>query len=432
MLNSLIKQLNIFFKNSAIFRNVFTLVSGTVIAQLIPLILQPILRRLYSPEDFGAFAIYITTVSVLAVICSLRYEQAIIIPGNDIQAANILSLSIVFASFFSIVLIILVFFFKYEISHLIKFPTEYRNWLFVIPFSVLLYISYEGINYWLIRMKKFRSSSINKVAKRGVEGVTLISFGILKPHGGLFWGDILGSLANILSGIYQLRKSGFKFKFISKVKMAFSFKKHIDFPKYNLFPTLLNTMSSAIPIFIINNNYSKATVGHFDLSRQALSIPAALITASIFQVLYQKISENYNKRLSVKKEIIDLFLVLFFISIIEVVTVFLFGTYIFKFIFGEQWYLSGEYSRILVFSYAIKFLVSPLSAVFIPLGRIRIGSAWQVFYFLLISVFFFIKDLSFDLFLIYYVLFDLLAYFIFLYLIFYVVKDYETKINFPT
>ena len=37
-------------------RNILTLMTGTTIAQAIPIAISPILTRIYTPEDFGIFA----------------------------------------------------------------------------------------------------------------------------------------------------------------------------------------------------------------------------------------------------------------------------------------------------------------------------------------------------------------------------------------
>ena len=49
--------MNKFKPKSEFSRNVLTLMTGTTIAQAIPI--RPILIRIYSPEDFGAFALHI-------------------------------------------------------------------------------------------------------------------------------------------------------------------------------------------------------------------------------------------------------------------------------------------------------------------------------------------------------------------------------------
>ena len=44
-----------FIPQSAYARNVITLMTGTSIAQAIPIAVSPILTRIYSPEQFGLF-----------------------------------------------------------------------------------------------------------------------------------------------------------------------------------------------------------------------------------------------------------------------------------------------------------------------------------------------------------------------------------------
>ena len=38
-------------------RNILTLMTGTTIAQAIPIAITPILTRIYTPDDFGVFAL---------------------------------------------------------------------------------------------------------------------------------------------------------------------------------------------------------------------------------------------------------------------------------------------------------------------------------------------------------------------------------------
>ena len=93
-------------------RNVLTLMTGTTIAQAIPIAISPILTRIYTPEDFGVFALFIGVVGVISVIATLTYEQAIILPKYDKYAINIFMLSLIlilFTSIFSFIIIFLFF-----------------------------------------------------------------------------------------------------------------------------------------------------------------------------------------------------------------------------------------------------------------------------------------------------------------------------------
>ena len=80
------------FVKSEFGKNVVTLMTGTTIAQILPVALTPVLTRLFSPEEFGAFAFFASIISILLVFSSGRYEQAIVLPKEDKDAINILGL----------------------------------------------------------------------------------------------------------------------------------------------------------------------------------------------------------------------------------------------------------------------------------------------------------------------------------------------------
>ena len=76
-------------------KNVITLITGTALAQAVPIAITPILTRLYTPEDFGVFAVYMALSSILVVLVTGRYELAIVVPQKDEDAINIVALSVV-------------------------------------------------------------------------------------------------------------------------------------------------------------------------------------------------------------------------------------------------------------------------------------------------------------------------------------------------
>ena len=125
MLNNKIKSLT----KSEMLRNLTVLTGGTVFAQAIPIAIAPILSRLYSPEDFGVWALYVSFVSFLSVLSTGRYQFAIMLPKEDDDAINILGLSFFILFVFCVLLegvIILLFdtFQQFEAIHKIQ------NWIY--------------------------------------------------------------------------------------------------------------------------------------------------------------------------------------------------------------------------------------------------------------------------------------------------------------
>lgn len=415
-------------QRSEFVKNLATLISGTAVAQLIAIGIQPVIRRLYSPEDFGAFAVYISIVGIIVVVTSLRYDQSIVLPKIDNDSKNLVVLSLVLTFFISIIVFIIVLIFAVPIMELFKFPQGYSNWFYLLPFSIFFHGFYQSINYWFIRKKAYKSSSINKLSRRLTEGIVQVGFGLKKISFGLPVGDILGNLANSLSGIYQIRRKNFDLKEVSIKKIKMLASKYSEFPKYNLFPALLNTLSLSMPVFIINEFYTREITGYYDLTRLVLALPFALITISFSQVLYQHIVEKKNSNQLILKGLKNQFYYLFILALVALIIIVLLGPLLFSFVFGKEWNIAGEMARILVFSFAIKFIVSPFSIVLIALEKIKLTAVWQFFYFIIISSLFFLKNVEVFTILKMIVLVDLISYGIYFLIIYYISYQYDNKL----
>ncbi|MBI9065676.1 MAG: lipopolysaccharide biosynthesis protein [Salinivirgaceae bacterium] len=394
--------------SSSIFKNLSVLVVGTIIAQLVVIAFQIVIRRIYSPEDFGAFAVYMSILGMVATIASLRYEQTIILPKEKVKARALLSLSILIAFLFSFIVFLLVILFKTQIVALLGLSEQYGTWLFFIPISVFLFCSYQAINFYLIREKQFTVSASNKVIRRLSEGSVQSLFGTLGSSFGLFVGDMIGQGAMICRAVF-VNKKVFKNKisFHNLTEVALRYK---DFPLKNGIPSILNSISLLLPVILINRFFSEEITGFFDLARMVLIIPLSLVTASLSQVLLQRFTEKRNNKQSIVKDSLGIvaFLLLFSTSFILIIE--LFGPKLFEFIFGNEWIESGNYAKILVWAFGLKFIISPFNVSFTAFERIGVGSLWQTFYFALIISLIFIPHDNIVQFLRNYLIIEIVAY----------------------
>jgi O-antigen/teichoic acid export membrane protein len=109
--------------------------------------------------------------------------------------------------------------------------------------------------------------------------------------------------------------------------------------------------------------------------------------------------------------------------------IFLFGTGLFRIAFGPIYEISGEISKIVVWSFALNFLVSSFSFIFISMRKIKLYSIWQFFYFLAIISLILFKNLGFFEFLKVYVVIEVICYFAVTLIMFGIVFRYEKAIS---
>ena len=84
VVTSLVKK----FYKSEFSVNVFKLFTGTSIAQLIGIALAPVLYRLYEPESFGVFALFVAVSSVLGTFSTFQYVQLVLLERKNDYAFN--------------------------------------------------------------------------------------------------------------------------------------------------------------------------------------------------------------------------------------------------------------------------------------------------------------------------------------------------------
>ncbi|MEN8224599.1 MAG: lipopolysaccharide biosynthesis protein [Bacteroidota bacterium] len=368
-------------RQNELLRNILALMGGTSLAQVIPIALQPLLRRLYEPEVFGVYSLYLSYIAIVVVISSLKYEMSIVIQKEDRKAINIAALAMLSSFVVNTLLLIFGVIFYDQLTGYLKFPEGSGWWMLFIPVSAWLLSSYQVLNYWLVRKKAFFIISTNKIARRSAEGFVHTGFGFIKYGPGMLIGDIIGNVANVIAGIYQSIKNGLQIEQISFRQMADVAKEQSEFPKYQALPALLTTISISLPVIIVTKYFGVLETSFFDLSRMVLLVPSTLIAAAVSQVLFQNISERIQNRRPISGLLFKVSGMLGGIAILVVIVMLLAGPFLFDLVFNESYRISGEYAKILSVAFMFPFIVSPISMTLTALKKLKTLAAWQVGYF---------------------------------------------------
>ena len=414
---------------SELIRHTSVLITGTVLAQLISILLQPFLRRFFSPGLFGAFSVYMSMVGIIACISSLRYDDAIVLPRSDKESAGLLALTQISNLTISLIFFIIFLFFGNDILSLINLKNGIScSLLLLVPLGAFLLNAGQSFNYWLIRKKKYTQVSANKLVRRGGEGISQVTFALLKNHSGLILSDIAGQTSNVIATIIQSFRNGFHLNLLSLNKIKYVAGKYSEFPRYNLIPAFMSTCSFFLPPILINKFFSSENAGYFDLAKLVLSIPLAFIASSLSNVLLQRFSSSFNARKSFLGDLKGTLMIVGAISVAETLVILLFGNTLFGFVFGSNWSVSGDISRIMVWSFVLNFIVSSFSCLFISMRKIKYYSIWQIFYFVAIVCLSLFRNLEFRNFLKIYVLIEVVCYLSVIFIMVRIVLNYEKKV----
>lgn len=385
--------------NNDFVKSVATLVTGTVLAQIVVFLVSPIISRFYTPVEVANFSIYTRIIILVSTLATARFESALALPKRNEHAFTLyrLIVRLVFISF--IVSIILCFLYVF-------FGLKNTNESFIylmIPFGFVPLCMMNIGNSWAMRQGQFTEISKLRMVNSISMNLSNVLFGLLNfGYQGLILGYIIGVT---LPGAwfarkYHLLKLKYKdFSNINRRKIIGS--TYIDFPKVNLPHALMDIIRELLIVFFILLFYSKNILGSYDFSFKMLKLPLTIIGGAIGQVYFQKIAIKRNKGESIYEITLLTVKNLFLISIIPFSIIFFYGQELFSFVFGKDWELAGRYSEIMSPWLMVNLLVSPISHLPVVLGKLKpffwVGFIGSILLIGMLFIPFFNKDLSFEL-----------------------------------
>lgn len=359
--------------------------TGTSIAQAIPIAISPILTRIFTPSDFGLFALYISISGTIAIISTGRYELALMLPKENDDALHLVFLSLMISLVISIICLLLVFVFNSEITSFLK-NESISTWLYFIPLSILLSGAYQCLYYWNNRQKRFKQLSISKVVQTSTTVTTNLGLGylIVGPIG-LVLGNVLGQFASVvyftksfINSISNKKISYFRIK-----ELAHRYRK---FPQFEAPSALLNMASSHSVHIFFNIFFGAVSSGYYFLVQKVFGLPLMLIAASVQDVFKEEVARVHKNEGNTRKIFIETFLKLTKLAIIPAIIIYFFAIDFFVFFFGEKWEAAGVYVQILTPVFFIRFISFPLSFMFYIAEKQHINIIGQFVQFLFVMI----------------------------------------------
>lgn len=346
---------------NSLLKDSFKLATSHFVMFFLPLVVTPILSRIYMPEQFGEWGVFSSTYCIINVILFLCYEYAIIKADPDDFPSTV---ALCFGVSFTIVsLCILIFWggdrlnisffddFKYKIPLIV--------YLFVSAFTKIFdYISNRFEKYWLMSTQYFISGLSQAVFR--------ILFGfIIIFDNGLIMGTIFSQITCLLFYLYFLfhyfDHDFFKIISMSRIRqIAINNKK---FPLYDTPSTLLSYAALNLPVIILSFYFGKAEIGCFSIIVQLLLLPMSLIGSALGRVYYQQISAA-SDILNIQKISLQVLKLTIWLAILPTLFLACGGDQIVEIFLGDKWTTVGPISLCLTLWSIPTILTQPLLPIF--------------------------------------------------------------------
>jgi len=372
------RKLNLdYIKKNPFLRNILVGLFGTVGAQALPILLSPVLTRMYSPAMFGVLGLFMSLVSIFGVLVSLGYSKCLLVPKR-FSGFNLLIFICGISFVFSCVLLLI--FGGITSLHLLPKQFETLHGLvYVLPLSIFLFAMYDSFYCWVNRHKRFKTLGLSKI----VQSFFLISVQLLLAFFhyvsfGLVAGYVVGQFFGVLVlfiAIIQKNKNVFHHFSMKRAKLVA--KRYMIFPVFTLPAELISSFSGQLPTILFTSFFSLEVVGIYHLTSRVLSAPISLLSSAVTDVFRERAAQDFRENGDCRDIFMKTFKLLILLGIGPSIVLFIFSPKLFPFIFGSNWKDAGIYAQILTPLFFIRFVVSPLSYVLYIAEKIKYDLVWQ-------------------------------------------------------
>lgn len=350
-------------------KSITTALSGGILVQLVGLMASPIIARIYSPDIYGTFSTITAYASLLVPLLTLSYSIVLVLPKLKINAFSILISTIAYS--------VVVGFLMYLLSYLLKADWDIiSEWDWAIIILAWNLSILQLYSYWFIREEAFLFRAKYLLAQSFLVAGLKILFGMyLSKVEFLFLATAIPNALVIFFISHKVFHENkiyiYKYRVKSITCRAFyNVKKYFNIVKFRTPQSVLVSFNTTLPLLAIPMVFNAHYVGLFALTRTVLMLPGSLISTSVGDVIYPRLNNAINNKVSILNDLFKLILCLFVLGLIPLSILYLFGEELFLLVFGSQWGKAGELSSILSFWVFVNLINRPL-VVLIPIFKLE-------------------------------------------------------------
>ncbi len=363
-MNPLIKYMERWTGNP-VFRNILLLFSGTGIAQLIPVVIQLFLARIYTKAEFGELSVFMSVIGIGGVVATLNYDYVVVMSRRQGEARTMLFLSLLSSVVIGIISFVVLFLFRPFFSGILGVPDYNIFWL--VPPVILIMGWINGLTSWYNRMRAYKKMVAGQLTQGLSIPVWKLIFGYIGISSGLIWGTFIGYVIAVAYFVYLYLSENLKcglFRSLSWSKMKAFAWEYRDFAIYASIGNLFNAFALLGLPLLITFFYPLEVAGLYFFANSVIRLPINLLSIAIGKVYKKEASEMYQRRpyelypftLRIQKMILAFVFPLLIIF-------FVFGPQLFSFLFGVKWAEAGDMVRYFAIFVLFNALYSPISSI---------------------------------------------------------------------
>jgi O-antigen/teichoic acid export membrane protein len=344
--------------------SVFTVAGGTAVAQAIALGALPFITRLYPPELYGGFVIFLAWGGFLLPVVCARFEVAIALPSS-LRAASAVawgSLGIALGVSALCALAVAVAWAMY--------PPARVAALALLPLYVLLGGVVQVLGNWAARVHAYRRLSLSRIVQAAA--TALLSLAWVPLWGAQALGLVVATLAGqfIALGVLAQGLSQTGFRRRAAPRQVWRLMRH--FRRLTLFnvPHVLSdaAQGSGLPL-LIAHFFGAPAAAYYAFSARLLKAPLGLVSGAVSQVYYPRAASHRHDDERLRRDALRILAVSTTGVMLVWPLLLLVPDAAYAWAFGAAWAEVGQYLRALSPWILSAFVAAPLSVMYLVKER---------------------------------------------------------------
>ncbi len=333
------------------------LLAGGALAQALPLAFGPWLTRLYSPADFGHYAVFAALAANLAVVACARYDYALPLARDAAEARALMALCArVLLAVGGLTLVL---------SMALGAMGALRDWPWLAP-AVLAAGAAQWLSMWAARAERFAALASSRVVQHGGGAVLQVAAGVAASAASGSAGLVAGPVVSAVAALAWLRHpapaGGWRALWsVPRDAWLAAARRHRQFPLLNTPHAFAGALQDTLAVALIVAWSGEPAAGFWGLALRYLKAPATLVGGAVSQALYPRLSRAGADE--ARAAVRQVMAILAGLALPLVALLLLFGPGLFARLFGEPWREAGELARALAPYIGLHFIASPLAVV---------------------------------------------------------------------
>lgn len=356
-------------------RNVGIVISGTSLAQLIPLLGSLLIARIYTPTEFGLLANWLGIAQLLAIVMTCRYEMALalVADGEPRRVGMIATLAVATIALILMALAI-------TIAWITGFTKKMNPSLIfaLLPGAAFLCLT-QVWQAWAAAEGRYRDLGIIRIGQAlAITSLQILAGTFIPEATTLVWAQVAGCFVGVALCAWRLPLNLAKTKMTDiKVFMLVFLRQNKRFPTLSLPADSINTAAALLPLLIIANRFGADLAGLLAMAMRTLGAPISLIGAAILDVFRRRVATSWRESGNCREDYLQTFCVLTLCSALAALALVLTVESLFAFVFGERWRAAGSVAYLMLPMFTFRFVASPLSYIFYVANKQHIDLIWQ-------------------------------------------------------